>query len=175
MNTFSIASHSSTRRFSFASCLFKRFPYPHQFALTQTLAFSFPKSLRTSSPNSLQRFRVSFKPPSSDISAEPQLSDAEEDYDDDDDDDVAADEYDEISGELSEDLDPSDEEIDIPIAEDEDASTRPEESKWQRVEKLINEVREFGDEVIDVNELASIYDFRIDKFQVQIFQFAYKK
>ena len=39
--------------------------------------------------------------------------------------------------------------------------------KWQRVDKLCNEVREFGADLIDVDELASVYDFRIDKFQVR--------
>lgn len=42
--------------------------------------------------------------------------------------------------------------------------------KWQRVEKLCNEVREFGVGIIDVDELASVYDFRIDKFQRQAIQ-----
>lgn len=45
-------------------------------------------------------------------------------------------------------------------------STAPEEYKWQRVEKLLGEVREFGEGIVDVDELASIYNFRIDKFQV---------
>ena len=45
-------------------------------------------------------------------------------------------------------------------------TTRHDGFKWQRVEKLCNEVREFGEEIIDVDELASVYDFRIDKFQV---------
>ncbi|KAF2325389.1 hypothetical protein GH714_027363 [Hevea brasiliensis] len=39
------------------------------------------------------------------------------------------------------------------------------ETKSQRVEKIRNEVKEFGNDIIDVDELASIYDFRIDKFQ----------
>ncbi|KAL6013399.1 DExH-box ATP-dependent RNA helicase DExH15 chloroplastic [Asimina triloba] len=42
---------------------------------------------------------------------------------------------------------------------------RYEEHKWQRVERLRTEVREFGDGIIDIEELASIYDFPIDKFQ----------
>ncbi|EPS65229.1 increased size exclusion limit 2, partial [Genlisea aurea] len=40
-----------------------------------------------------------------------------------------------------------------------------EDLKWRRVERIRNEVREFGEGIIDVEELASIYDFRIDKFQ----------
>ncbi|KAA8529503.1 hypothetical protein F0562_033698 [Nyssa sinensis] len=46
-----------------------------------------------------------------------------------------------------------------------EGKSRFEEFKWQRVERLRNEVREFGEEIIDAEELASIYDFRIDKFQ----------
>lgn len=45
------------------------------------------------------------------------------------------------------------------------SSYRLEEFKWQRVEKLRNKVREFGEEIIDADELASVYDFSIDKFQ----------
>ncbi|KAJ6771272.1 ATP-DEPENDENT RNA AND DNA HELICASE [Salix koriyanagi] len=57
-------------------------------------------------------------------------------------------------------------EIEISVdASSSEVSNWREESKWQRVEKLCNEVKEFGNEIIDANELASIYDFRIDKFQ----------
>jgi hypothetical protein len=41
-----------------------------------------------------------------------------------------------------------------------------EEYKSRRVTKLVAEVREFGEDIIDYNELAGIYDFPIDKFQV---------
>lgn len=41
-----------------------------------------------------------------------------------------------------------------------------EEFKWQRIERIRNDVREYGDGIIDVDELASVYNFRIDKFQV---------
>ncbi|PKA63064.1 DEAD-box ATP-dependent RNA helicase ISE2, chloroplastic [Apostasia shenzhenica] len=44
-------------------------------------------------------------------------------------------------------------------------TSRYEEHKWQRVERLIAEVREFGEEIVDFNELAGVYDFPIDKFQ----------
>lgn len=91
---------------------------------------------------------------------EPQLSDVDED--DDDDDDEAADEYDDVPGEAS---DGVEEEIETSMATSEAPASRSDELKWQRVEKLCNEVREFGEELIDVEELASIYDFRIDKFQ----------
>ncbi|KAF8775958.1 hypothetical protein HU200_004093 [Digitaria exilis] len=52
--------------------------------------------------------------------------------------------------------------------EREDTSARRRESeefKSRRVAKLVAEVREFGEDVIDYNELAGIYDFPIDKFQ----------
>ncbi|KAI4328322.1 hypothetical protein L6164_020684 [Bauhinia variegata] len=114
-------------------------------------------------PSSL-KFRVSFKSASSIFPVNSQLSDAEEEefeekeeeYDEDDGDDIAADEYDEIPGGIS---------------DDEDTETFAAETalregfKWERVEKLCKEVKEFGEEIIDVDELASIYDFRIDKFQ----------
>lgn len=92
---------------------------------------------------------------------ESQLSDVDEDDDDDDDDDEAADEYD-VPGEAS---DGVEDEIETSMATSEAPASRSDEFKWQRVEKLCNEVREFGEELIDVEELASIYDFRIDKFQ----------
>lgn len=41
-----------------------------------------------------------------------------------------------------------------------------EEYKSRRVAKLVTEAREFGEDIIDYNELAGIYDFPIDKFQV---------
>jgi hypothetical protein len=94
----------------------------------------------------------------------------DEEFDDEEDDDegedIAADEYDDFSGDLS------DEEADSSIAVEaaaaaEETGGQREELKWQRVEKLRGEVREFGEEIIDVDELASIYDFRIDKFQVK--------
>lgn len=116
------------------------------------------------------KFRTAFASPNSIFHSHSQLSDAEqeeddyeeEEYEDDDaDDDVAADEYDDddVSGEVSD----GDDESDVLTTAD---MIRHEGFKWQRVEKLCNEVREFGEEIIDVHELASVYDFRIDKFQV---------
>lgn len=58
--------------------------------------------------------------------------------------------------------------------EREDTAARRRESeeyKSRRVVKLVAEVREFGEDIIDYNELAGIYDFPIDKFQVS-FNFA---
>ncbi|CAL2231524.1 unnamed protein product [Prunus armeniaca] len=160
--------HTFTRLLSL-----KRSSYPLLRHLTQTthaLGFCSPKSPPTYSPSSL-RFRVTFQSPSSAFPAKSQLSDADEEEDedeyeeDDDDEDVAADEYDDVPGDIMSDgLEQSDDEIDTSVAAAE-PSTRPEEFKWQRVEKLCSEVKVFGEEMIDDEELASIYDFRIDKFQ----------
>ncbi|EXB74741.1 DEAD-box ATP-dependent RNA helicase ISE2 [Morus notabilis] len=166
MNTISISSilslpSASTRLYlsfsSFKSC------YSHP--QSHFLGFCVPKLLPNPSSNSL-RLRVSSKSRSSAFSVEQEISDADDEYDadEDDDDDVAADEYDDFSGDETEGVDESDEEIELSVAAAE-APSRSEEFKWQRVEKLQNEVREFGEEIIDVDELASVYDFRIDKFQ----------
>ncbi|XP_078430901.1 DEAD/DEAH box helicase isoform X2 [Wolffia australiana] len=105
-----------------------------------------------------------------------QLSDAEDyedeeedDEDDDDDDDEAAAEYiTEESPEFSE----EDDGVGVVVASDDgfgvgdDVRTeRFEEHKWQRVSRLLAEVREYGEEIIDYSELAGIYDFPLDKFQ----------
>ncbi|XP_027914091.1 DExH-box ATP-dependent RNA helicase DExH15 chloroplastic isoform X2 [Vigna unguiculata] len=133
------------------------------FILTNT-ALSFSHLRFGSLPLSLNfRASFSFKSPTSTISA---FSDAEEDEEEeeedeeddeeeeeDEDDDVAADEYDDVSADASED--------------DAGVFARHDGFKWQRVEKLCNEVREFGADIIDVEELAAVYDFRIDKFQRQ--------
>ncbi|KAJ7945154.1 DExH-box ATP-dependent RNA helicase [Quillaja saponaria] len=127
---------------------------------SQTLGF-----LRTSS-NSL-KFQISFKSPGSVFPVDPHLSDADEyedeevEDDDEDDDDVAADEYDDISGDVSDGVMSGDEESEMSLA----GTTQHEVPKWKRVEKLLDEVKQFGEEIVDVDELASIYDFRIDKFQ----------
>ncbi|KAK1292365.1 hypothetical protein QJS10_CPB17g00636 [Acorus calamus] len=42
-----------------------------------------------------------------------------------------------------------------------------EEPKWKRFERLRADVREFGEGIIDLAELSSLYDFPIDKFQGQ--------
>lgn len=86
---------------------------------------------------------------------------------------MAADEYDDISGDASDGLEQSDDEIEMDASmADAELSIRDEEFKWQRVEKLCNDVKQFGEEMIDDGALASIYDFRIDKFQVT-FNFDY--
>ncbi|KAL7261024.1 hypothetical protein ACSBR1_006643 [Camellia fascicularis] len=130
------------------------------------LSFCCVKSLRTLTPNHSKQFRASYKFPKSLFSAEPQLSDAdEEEEDDDDDDEEAAEEYEDSSAEVSDGAEQSEDEFEISVDDVSETKSRFEEFKWQRVERLRNEVREFGEEIIDVNELASVYDFRIDKFQ----------
>lgn len=168
MNTLSILSpqHPSTLSI-LTSSIYKTSIFSQTLAISQTLGFCSPRSFRTPASQHSPQFRASFKSPSSLYPVEPQLSDADDD--DDDDDDVAADEYDDISGDASEGVDQSDDETEISIAAAEVAPIRQEEFKWQRAERLCNEVREFGEDIIDADELASIYDFRIDKFQVYFY------
>ena len=101
-------------------------------------------------------------------SVENQLSDAEEDEFDDDDDE-AAEEYDEDSGDATEISGELEEEDELEIQDEEliASSWSTNDTKLQRVQKFCDEVREFGAGIIDVNELTSIYDFRVDKFQVR--------
>ncbi|CAL5019494.1 unnamed protein product [Urochloa decumbens] len=87
-----------------------------------------------------------------------------EDYDEYEDGDEGDEEavYEESGGEDEE------EEVEGEGGEREDTSARRRESeeyKSRRVAKLVAEVREFGEDIIDYNELAGIYDFPIDKFQ----------
>jgi hypothetical protein len=170
MNTLSIRSpqHPSTLSI-LTSSIYKTSIFSQTLAISQALGFCSPRSLRTPASQHSPQFRASFKPPSSLYSVEPQLSDADDDDDDDDDDDVAADEYDDISGDAFEGVDHSDDETEISFAAAEEVPIRQEEFKWQRAERLCNEVREFGEDIIDADELASIYDFRIDKFQVYFY------
>ncbi|KAI3855245.1 hypothetical protein MKX03_026103 [Papaver bracteatum] len=106
----------------------------------------------------------------SNFSIEGQVSDVEEEEeeeeeDEDDDDDVAAEEYEEfIVDEDDINEDEEEEESDSVIVSS-SSSSRYEEHKWQRVERLCNDVKELGEGIIDYNELSSIYDFRVDKFQ----------
>ncbi|CAK7332739.1 unnamed protein product [Dovyalis caffra] len=145
---------------------------PSLFSSHQTLRFCcVPKP----KPRSFNSFRLlsSFNSPNSLIPAKSQLSDADTDEDDaeeeeyedeeDDDEEEAADEYDDISEAIEEETE-TETEISV-VASSSEVSNWRKESKWQRVEKLCNEVKEFGNEIIDANELSSIYDFRIDKFQ----------
>ncbi|KAH6815663.1 DEAD/DEAH box helicase [Perilla frutescens var. frutescens] len=79
-------------------------------------------------------------------------------------DDVAAEEYDTVSAEIEGDSEQDEEDDDV-LEGVGSGQPRYEEFKWQRMERIRNEVREFGEEILDFEELASIYDFRIDKFQ----------
>ncbi|XP_057774743.1 DExH-box ATP-dependent RNA helicase DExH15 chloroplastic isoform X2 [Salvia miltiorrhiza] len=104
------------------------------------------------------------------VGSSSQLSDDDievESDDEEEEDDVAADEYDVVAGEIGGDSEQDEEDDEVPEASGGVGGGLPryEEFKWQRVERIRNEVREFGEEIIDVEELASVYDFRIDKFQ----------
>lgn len=142
-------------------------PHHHTFSLFQTpTTFSF--SLL---PNRSLKFPLSFSfksPPSpirtfnADDDEEEEEEIDDEDDEEEEEEDIAADEYDEVvvSGEASD-----EDEVEV-----EELGRYDDGFKWQRVEKLCNEVREFGVGIIDVDELASVYDFRIDKFQRQAIQ-----
>ncbi|KDP21275.1 hypothetical protein JCGZ_21746 [Jatropha curcas] len=84
-----------------------------------------------------------------------------EEEDEDEDDEEAAEEYDYVS----DGIEPSEDETEISVDSLEEVVTWRKESKWQRVEKIRDAVKEFGNDILDVHELAFIYDFRIDKFQ----------
>ena len=165
MNTLTLLSHSPHTTFHSSTVSpNKTGSFLQPLSCSSALGFCFPKPLFPPAKIA-SRVRISYKFRRSLFPAEPQLSDVDEEDDDedDDDDDVAADEYDDVPGEAS---DGVEDEIETSMAASEVPAFRSEESKWQRVEKLCNEFREFGEELIDVDELASIYDFRIDKFQV---------
>lgn len=124
----------------------------------QTPGFCSVNSIHT--PYS-SKSRIFYKFPRSVFPTESQ--DEYEEEDDDDDDEEAAEDYDNVvSAEVSDGGEESDDELESSLSE----VLNFDETRKQRVEKLRNEVREFGDEIIDANELASIYSFRIDKFQV---------
>ena len=162
-------------------------PPPHlisQRNISQTLAFCcfFPK------PSSLSlnsRGFLTFASPTKDhrdqrkdqellSPSDPSEDDEEEDDDDEDDEEddeavAAAEEYDVALGAISE----EDEDEDGEGGDEEFGDSRAssgselkEEDTLERVERLIAQVRELGEDIIDFEELASIYDFPIDKFQV---------
>ncbi|OIW10527.1 hypothetical protein TanjilG_15899 [Lupinus angustifolius] len=130
------------------------------FSLLRNHSLHFPLSFSFNSPTSTFRtvHRDGDDDDDEDVAAD-EYEDEEEDEhegeedDDDDGDDVAADDYDEGEATDGDDGDT----FDAPLSDG--------AFKWQRVEKLCNEVREFGANIIDADELASVYDFRIDKFQ----------
>ncbi|GFY88374.1 DEAD/DEAH box helicase [Actinidia rufa] len=155
MSTLSILSLPHAHAFSPNKTL----PFLHLKTPIQIIGLGFCrlKPLRTS-----PQFPASYKFPRSLFPSENRLSDADEE---DDDDEEAADEYEDVSDEVSVDDEQSDDEFEGSEDDALEPKSRFEEFKWQRVERLRSEVREYGAEIIDVDELASIYDFRIDKFQ----------
>ncbi|KAG8366232.1 hypothetical protein BUALT_Bualt17G0055100 [Buddleja alternifolia] len=169
MSTLSPLSHSTFTKAT-------PFPLFKPFLHFQPLQFlQFKKQSRFTSP---YKFPNSIFPVDSSSRRSDDEKEAEsEDEDEEEDHDVAAEEYDIVSGELDEDSERDEGEEDDDVSEDSggvDGSSggggggyelRFEELKWQRVERIRNDVREFGEEIIDVEELASVYNFRIDKFQ----------
>ncbi|KAG8654021.1 hypothetical protein MANES_05G093300v8 [Manihot esculenta] len=148
---------------------FKPPSFPQLHPLSKTLGFCCPKTILFL-PLYSTPFRSSFKSQNSQFPVESQLSDVdeeeeEEEDDDDDDEEEAADEYDDISGEISDGIEQSEDETEMSMDAREEVLAWRKETKSQRVEKIRNEVKEFGNDIIDVDELASIYDFRIDRFQ----------
>lgn len=164
MNTLPVVSLTPSSSF------FKFFHFPslHR-SLSHSPNFCFTKTLILN-PNQL-----SFKSSLNSLSpSQSQLSEEYEEEDDDDeeeedeeeeDDDEAADEYDNISDEIRNSDDDEETEFSVDLPTEESVRERVE-FRWQRVEKLRSLVRDFGVEMIDIDELISIYDFRIDKFQV---------
>ncbi|KAJ6719543.1 ATP-DEPENDENT RNA AND DNA HELICASE [Salix purpurea] len=160
---------NSTLSILSSPCVSKFYPslFPSS-SSSQTLGFYHLQKPKPK-PRSFNSFRLLSlsNSPNSLIPVDSQLSDADndddEEYEDEEDEeeDEAADEYDDMLEAIEDEA-----EIEISVdASSSEVSNWREESKWQRVEKLCNEVKEFGNEIIDANELASIYDFRIDKFQ----------
>ncbi|KAM7250800.1 hypothetical protein ACFE04_022683 [Oxalis oulophora] len=89
----------------------------------------------------------------------------DEEDDEEEEDSIAADEYYDDEEDVTEQSE--DDDVAASAATDADvSSSRYEEfNKLQKVQKLRDEVRTFGEEIIDVDELSSVYNFRIDKFQ----------
>ncbi|XP_023643703.1 DExH-box ATP-dependent RNA helicase DExH15 chloroplastic [Capsella rubella] len=166
MNTLPVVSLLTPS--SSSSFKFFHFPSSHR-SLSPSSNFSFTKSL-IFTPRQLLSLKTSLNslsPSQSQLSEEyeEEEEDDEEDEEDEeyDDDDEAADEYDNISDEIrNSDDDETEYPLDLPA---EESSRERVEFRWQRVEKLRSLVRDFGVEMIDIDELISIYDFRIDKFQ----------
>ncbi|CAA0834735.1 DEAD-box ATP-dependent RNA helicase ISE2-chloroplastic [Striga hermonthica] len=131
------------------------------------------RPLQLFQPNTPSHFTALYKlpSPSSPVESSPQLSDDDNDPDfdeEDDEDDLDSEEYEPVSADIQDDSEQEEDDED----DEENAGvgvsgrdSRYEEFKWQRVERFRNEVREFGKDIIDVEELASVYNFRIDKFQ----------
>ncbi|KAJ6801389.1 DExH-box ATP-dependent RNA helicase DExH15 chloroplastic isoform X1 [Iris pallida] len=136
--------------------------------ISQSLTFLLPKRrTRRLPPLSINPLRSSYPIKKQHFSS-PDEEDEEEEEDDDDEAE-AAEEYDLVDG-LSEEEEEDGEEKEEEEEEGDGAAAESaappfEEHKWQRVARLLEHVREFGEDIIDFQELASIYDFSIDKFQ----------
>ncbi|KAI3502430.1 hypothetical protein L1887_30499 [Cichorium endivia] len=172
MNTLSSSSSFILSPFSLLnpSLEISRYALHHYFRFTTRSQNTLPFCFHTSFQNRKQKthqFRSNYKFPKSDFSVGE--SPASEDTDEDDEDDEeAAEEYD-VVAEFGQEIE-SDDEDEVESDEINDlevdvSKSRFEEFKWQRIERIRNDVREYGHGIIDVDELASVYNFRIDKFQ----------
>lgn len=164
MNTLPVVSLTPSSSFKF-------FHFPSSPLLSHSPTFRFTKSLILPPTTHLSFKSLNSLSPSQSQLSEDYDEDDEEEEDDDDDDDEAADEYDDITDEARNATDDDDEfPVDSPPPPPAESSRQQQqqrvEFRWQRVEKLRSLVRDFGVEMIDIDELVSIYDFRIDKFQV---------
>nr|GEV10459.1 DExH-box ATP-dependent RNA helicase DExH15 chloroplastic [Tanacetum cinerariifolium] len=132
---------------------------------SQTTTLSFRYNTTSSSFTKTHTFhhhtviKLNYKLPSSS-----QVSDTEED-DEDDDEEEAADEYEGVVVVDDDEFEDDDDDDDVEDGDELESKSGFEEFKWQRIERIRNDVREYGDGIIDVDELASVYNFRIDKFQ----------
>jgi hypothetical protein len=121
--------------------------------------------------------QLHYVPPLSDRDNQFELqSGGEEDEDDEDDDEFEFDEYedDEIAADeytINADASDSSEEEHEHEHEHQVQGSEGEEQKAERVKNLLAQVREFGPDLIDYQELAAIYDFPIDRFQVPFCSF----
>lgn len=88
--------------------------------------------------------------------------DDEEYEEEDEEDDGAAEEYVDLAGNSNSEGEDDDSGT---LASVSQPLTWSEDPIWKRVDRLRSQVRELGDGIIDLEELASIYDFPIDKFQ----------
>ena len=158
MNTLPVVSLTPPSSFKFF-----HFPSP----LSHSPSFRFtttPLILRPTPPSRQSHLSLKSLSPSQSQLSEDYDEDEDEDEEDEDDDE-AADEYDDITDETR---NTDDDEPEFPVDSPPESSRQRVEFRWQRVEKLRSLVRDFGVEMIDIDELVSIYDFRIDKFQVSI-------
>uniref|UniRef100_A0A7N0TS69 DEAD/DEAH box helicase n=1 Tax=Kalanchoe fedtschenkoi TaxID=63787 RepID=A0A7N0TS69_KALFE len=158
-NSALISLTSSTSNRSAASFL-------HTATHVSRLGFCNPRSVRVAVRYPRQFRALSTFKESGSASERRHLSDAEDEEfeDEDDDEDEAAEEYEDVVGEIEEEEEEEGGELGK-VAAAAEVFARSDELRWQRVEKIRKEVKEFGDEILDVYELASIYDFQIDKFQ----------